>query len=345
MVVIIPAYQPDEKLVRVVHDLHEQSDYDIIIVNDGSDKDRLPIFESLEPYAKVLTHEVNRGKGAALKTALSYIYEQYPADEGVVTIDADGQHLPADVIRVSEAWEQAPERLVLGSREFTGNVPFKSRAGNTITRCVFAASTGVKVFDTQTGLRAFGVFRIPMMLEMKGDRYEYEINVLLYATKHRIPIQEVVIETVYLENNKSSHFNPVRDAWRIYKMILMFVASSLLAMGIDYVALLSLSAATKALPQSLLISVVGARLISSLVNYFINCKLVFEHRSLASIIRYYLLAAGILAINYGMLYVTTQWITLPIAKIIVEIILYPLSFYIQRRYVFPPESEDISADN
>ncbi|NCC69824.1 MAG: glycosyltransferase family 2 protein, partial [Clostridia bacterium] len=136
MVVVIPAYQPDEKLHRLVLSLHEQTSYDIVIVNDGSDLDRQPIFDSLEPYAKIMTHTVNRGKGAALKTALSYIYDQYPADEGVVTIDADGQHLPEDIVRVSEAWEQSPEKLVLGSRRFTGDVPFKSRAGNAITRFV-----------------------------------------------------------------------------------------------------------------------------------------------------------------------------------------------------------------
>jgi cellulose synthase/poly-beta-1,6-N-acetylglucosamine synthase-like glycosyltransferase len=121
MVVIIPAYQPDQKLHRLVLALHEQTNYDIVIVNDGSDADRQPLFDSLEPYAKIMTHKVNRGKGAALKTALTYIYEQYPADEGVITIDADGQHLPEDIIRVSEAWEQSPEKLVLGSRQFTGN--------------------------------------------------------------------------------------------------------------------------------------------------------------------------------------------------------------------------------
>jgi glycosyltransferase involved in cell wall biosynthesis len=208
MVVIIPAYQPDEKLYQLVLSLHAQTNYDIVIVNDGSDAAKQPLFESLEPYAKIMTHTTNRGKGAALKTALAYVYDQYPADEGVVTIDADGQHLPADIIRVSNAWEQAPEQLVLGSRAFTGNVPFKSRAGNAITRFVFALSTGMKVFDTQTGLRAFGVFRIPMMLEMKGDRYEYEINVLLYATRHRIPIQEVTIQTVYIENISPRTFSP-----------------------------------------------------------------------------------------------------------------------------------------
>ena len=340
MIVVIPAYQPDEKLYRLVLALHERTDFPLVIVNDGSDADRAPLFESLEPYATILVHSINRGKGAALRTALSYIYEQYPAAEGVVTVDADGQHLPEDIVRVSAAWEAAPEKLVLGSRRFTGKVPFKSRAGNAITRLVFALSTGVKVYDTQTGLRAFGVFRIPMMLEMKGDRYEYEINVLLYATRHRIPMQEVTIETVYIENNRSSHFNPVRDAWRIYKMILLFVASSLLTMLIDYVLVLSLSAGTRGMPESLLVSVVSARVISSLINYFINCKLVFEHRSRSSILRYYLLAAGMLAVNYGLLFFITKVIPISVGKLLVEMALYPLSFYIQRRFVFSPNSEE-----
>lgn len=344
MVVIIPAYQPDEKLYNLVLELHEKTDCDLVIVNDGSDPSKRPLFDSLEPYAKIFHHSSNRGKGAALKTALHYIQEQYAPDEGIVTIDADGQHLPDDIIRVCNAWEAAPEKLVLGSRQFTGNVPFKSRAGNTITRLVFAASTGIKVFDTQTGLRAFGAFRIPMMLEMKGDRYEYEINVLLYATRHRIPIEEVPIETVYIEENKSSHFNPIRDAWRIYKMILFFVASSLVAMLLDYVLVLLLSSVTMGIPQSLLISVVGARVLSSLSNYFMNCKLVFEHRSRSSIIRYYLLVAGILALNYGMMVVVTRIMPLPVGKLLVELLLYPLSFYMQRKYVFPPESEEYSAE-
>ena len=344
MVIIIPAYQPDDKLTSLVHELHEKTSFDLIIVNDGSDADRRPVFDALEPYAKIIHHSVNRGKGAALKTALTYIYDQYPADEGVVTIDADGQHLPDDILRVSRAWEASPEKLVLGSRQFTGKVPFKSRAGNAITRGVFALSTGVKVFDTQTGLRAFGVFRIPMMLEMKGDRYEYEINVLLYATRHRIPIEEVTIETVYIEDNKSSHFNAFRDGWRIYKMILFFAASSLVAMLLDYVLVLLLSSATKGMAQSLLISVVGARILSSLANYFMNCKLVFENRDRASIARYYLLVAGILAINYMLMLTITHLMPLPLGKIIVELILYPVSFFMQRKYVFPPQSEEIGPE-
>ena len=340
MVVIIPAYEPDEKLYALVQSLRDAADYPIVIVNDGSGSDKEALFTSLTPYATVLTHSVNRGKGAAIKTALRYIRDSFPQSEGVITVDADGQHLPHDIVRVAKAWEAQPEALVLGSRRFTGKVPFKSRAGNAITRFVFAISTGVKVFDTQTGLRAFGAFRIPMMLAMKGDRYEYEINVLLYATKHRIPITEVTIDTVYIEDNASSHFHPVRDAWRIYKMIFAFVASSLVAMVIDYVLVLALDAAFAGQAHALLWSVLIARVVSSLANYFINCKLVFENRAKRSILRYYILAALLLAVNYLLLNALDRVLALSVAKIIVEAVLYPVSFYCQRRFVFPPESEE-----
>lgn len=335
MIVVIPAYQPDEKLLSTVAELRQKTDYPIVVVDDGSTGDRQPLFQQLEADVTVLHHDVNRGKGRAMKTAFAYIQEHYPESEGVITVDADGQHLVPDIVRVSEEWAAHPEALVLGSRRFTGNVPFKSRAGNAITRKVFHVSTGVKVFDTQTGLRAFSVHRIPMMLEMKGERYEYEINVLLYATRHRVPIREVWIETVYIEDNASSHFHPVRDAWRIYKMILLFVASSLTAALIDYVLVLALQPLlSRFMAAPLLTATAIARVASSLCNYFLNGKLVFEDCSKQSILRYYLLVAGIYAVNYGLLAVLNAILPLWLAKLLVEIVLYPLSFYLQRRFVF-----------
>ncbi len=342
MIVVIPAYQPDEKLLKTVAELRQKTAYTLIVVDDGSSPDRQPIFDKLEHDVTVLHHEVNRGKGAAMKTAFAYIQEHFPGDEGIVTVDADGQHLVPDIVRVSEDWAAHPDALVLGSRRFTGNVPFKSRAGNAITRQVFRASTGVKVFDTQTGLRAFAVSRVPMMLEMHGDRYEYEINVLLYATRHRVPIREVPIETVYIEENASSHFHPVRDAWRIYKMILMFAASSLVAAVVDYVLVLLLeplfsyltAVTAPAVSAPLLAATAVARVVSSLCNYFINGKLVFEECSKRSILRYYLLVVAIYAVNYTLLVALDMILPLWLAKLIVEIVLYPISFYMQRRFVF-----------
>ena len=334
MIVVIPAYEPDEKLLRVVAELKRDTDYAIVVVNDGSSEAAEPVFAALPEGVTLLRHAQNRGKGRALKTAYEYIAAHFPQSEGIVTVDADGQHLPADVVRVSEDWEAHPEALVLGSRRFTGTVPWRSRAGNAITRVVFRLSTGVSVYDTQTGLRAFAVSSIPMMLEMRGERYEYEINVLLYATRQHMPIREVTIETVYIADNASSHFHPMRDSWRIYKMILLFAASSLLAAAVDYVLVLSLSALFAKQAQGLLWSVVLARVISSFLNYMLNRKLVFEDCSRRSVLRYYLVAAGIMAANYGLLSLISGVMPLALAKLLVELALYPLSFYLQRRFVF-----------
>ena len=334
MIVVIPAYEPDEKLLRVVAELKRDTDYAIVVVNDGSSEAAEPVFAALPEGVTLLRHAQNRGKGRALKTAYEYIAAHFPQSDGIVTVDADGQHLPADVVRVSEDWEAHPETLVLGSRRFTGTVPWRSRAGNAITRVVFRLSTGVSVYDTQTGLRAFAVSRIPMMLEMRGERYEYEINVLLYATRQHMPIHEVTIETVYIADNASSHFHPMRDSWRIYKMILLFAASSLLAAAVDYVLVLSLSALFAKQAQGLLWSVVLARVISSFLNYMLNRKLVFEDCSRRSVFRYYLVAAGIMAANYGLLSLISRVMPLALAKLLVELALYPLSFYLQRRFVF-----------
>ena len=333
-IVVIPAYEPDEKLLRVVAELKRDTDYAIVVVNDGSSEAAEPVFAALPEGVTLLRHAQNRGKGRALKTAYEYIAAHFPQSEGIVTVDADGQHLPADVVRVSEDWEAHPETLVLGSRRFTGTVPWRSRAGNAITRVVFRLSTGVSVYDTQTGLRAFAVSRIPMMLEMRGERYEYEINILLYATRQHMPIREVTIETVYIADNASSHFHPMRDSWRIYKMILLFAASSLLAAAVDYVLVLSLSALFAKQAQGLLWSVVLARVISSFLNYMLNRKLVFEDCSRRSVFRYYLVAAGIMAANYGLLSLISGVMPLALAKLLVELALYPLSFYLQRRFVF-----------
>lgn len=334
MIVVIPAYEPDEKLLHVVDDLRRDTAYAIVVVDDGSSAAAQPVFAALPEDVTLLRHAENRGKGRALKTAYEYIAAHFPQTEGVVTVDADGQHLPADVMRVSEEWAAHPEALVLGSRRFTGDVPWRSRTGNAITRAVFRLSTGVAVFDTQTGLRAFAVSRIPMMLEMRGERYEYEINVLLYATRQRIPIREVTIETVYIADNASSHFHPLRDSWRIYKMILLFVASSLLSALVDYVLVLAFSAVFAMQAQGLLLSVVLARVISSFLNYMLNRKFVFGDRSRRSVLRYYLVAAGILLANYGLLSALSAVLPLALAKLLVELALYPLSFYLQRRFVF-----------
>lgn len=344
MVIVIPAYQPDEKLRGVAESLCAKTNYPIVIVDDGSRQDCQPLFNELAQLkgVTVLHHEVNRGKGAAMKTAFSYIYENMSAEDGLITVDADGQHLPEDVIRVAETFHKNPDALVTGARRFTGKVPFKSRAGNGITRFVFAVSTGVRVYDTQTGLRAFSVKNIPRMLALKGDRYEYEISQLLYCCKERIPIIEVPIETVYIEDNASSHFNAWRDSWRIYKMILMFISSSLLSFLFEYVLFLLLSHFTKNWGVSLLFATAVSRVASSVLNYILNRKMVFESENKTSFWRYAILALFIFGLHYGLLYLATAICGIPkwLAYVIVQLVVYPMSFVLQRKFVFVKEDKE-----
>ena len=350
MVVVIPAYEPDDKLLGVIKDFTEQTAYPIVVVNDGSSDKCRPVFDSVRSYARVtlLEHEVNKGKGAAMKTAFAYIAEPYPSDETVMTVDADGQHLVSDAVRVAQKLAENPDALVLGSRRFTGNVPFKSRAGNAITRTVFRFCTGVRVYDTQTGLRAFSASRIPEMIRLKGDRYEYEINQLIFCTKNHIDIVEEWIDTVYLEENKSSHFHAVKDSFRIYKVLLLgtsflrFIGASLFSFMIDallyYVTLAICSRYFSDHNLQILISEASARIVSSTCNYFLNRYFVFggEHSKM-SFPKYVLLVTIIFGIQYAisilavaLLGESSKWII----YIPVQIIMYPLSYLLQRTFVF-----------
>ncbi len=354
-IVLIPAYEPGEKLISLVHDLRDRG-FDIVVVDDGSGMDYRDTFEKVSHDAVVLTHPENRGKGAALRNGLSYILNYMAYDEVartpsgvrelsgrdavVVTVDADGQHLPDDVLRVARIAGNRRDALVLGSRALEEDVPARSRFGNTVTRHVYSAVTGVRVHDTQTGLRAFSRDLIPALLEIEGDRYEYEINMLLTLATEGYTIIEERIETVYEDNNSGSHFRTVRDSFRVYKEILKFSASSLASFAIDYCmyAVLLTLTGTLGMTHGLVISNIGARLVSGTANYMMNRKLVFKSRTgfAKSAAQYIALAALILAGNTLVLSLLagTFGINSMIAKLITEILFFVISWTVQKYVIF-----------
>ena len=360
-IALIPSYEPEEKIKGLTAELIEKG-FDIVVVDDGSGPDHASLFEELSQKATVLIHSENRGKGAALKTGLNYInkYMAYtesvltPAgaetisgrDAVIVTVDADGQHLPDDVLRVAEISAQRRDALVLGSRALSEDIPVRSRFGNTVTRHVYSAATGVRIHDTQTGLRAFHRCLIPRLLRIEGDRYEYEINMLMQLASEGVPIIEERIETVYEDNNSGSHFRTVSDSFRIYKEILKFSASSLVSFAIDYGMYALLLAVTGAagIANSLVISNIGARIVSGTANYAMNRKLVFKSRTgfARSAVQYFLLAAFILAGNTIVL--STLAGTLGInrfaAKLITEVIFFAISWTVQKYVIFFREDSD-----
>lgn len=339
-------------MVNTVVGLKEHGFDDIVVVNDGSDQAHLAPFESVAGLegVTVLTHEVNKGKGRAMKTAFEYIMKNRSGISGVVTVDGDGQHLPKDIRRCVEKMEENPDKVVLGVRDFSSpDVPARSRFGNNLTRFVFRFACGIKISDTQTGLRAIPFKYLSLMTKIDGERYEYETNQLLMIKKKGIKMEEVVIDTVYLDENESSHFHPIRDSLKIYAVIFKFIGSSLASFAVD-IALFTLinmllSKTTKLESKAVLaIATAGARVISSVVNYTLNRKMVFESDApvKSSLGRYYLLCACQMAASYGLLYFFavmvfklakgSLWQTL--VKFGVDMGLFLISFQIQQRWVF-----------
>ena len=340
MYVLIPAYQPDARLPRLILELHRADpSTKIVVVDDGSGQKFSDIFEaSATAGAHVISYENNRGKGYALREGFTWIRDVAgDLSECVVTADADGQHTLNDIFRVGRTCTDTGTS-VLGVREFVGHVPARSRIGNTATSALFWLATGWKLKDTQTGLRAFPVALLPALLEVQGDRYEYELRVLLHLAKFRHPVTQIPIETIYEAGNPTSHFRPLQDSARIWAPLLKFAASSGVATIIDYVLVLALNALTGAL----FFPVVVARMVSASVNFAMN-RHVFEATGVPlrrSALRYAALAIAVVAGSYTMLAVLTG-IGMPlwIAKIIADTTMYLVSYSAQSRYVFAPAQE------
>lgn len=336
-VVLIPAYEPDERLVALVRALRVADPArPVLVVDDGSGDPFAAVFaRAAASGAIVLTHKDNRGKGAALKTGFAVITARF-AGHDVVTADADGQHTPHDIEQVAATLD-AGRALVLGVRAFSGAVPARSRVGNAATSAVFRLATRQRLGDTQTGLRGIPSSVLDWVRTIPGDRFEYEFRMLLQARGAGVPLVEVPIATVYTDGNASSHFRPIVDSLRIWAPLARFGASALFCFVVDTAALLLLQALT----GWLFFSVVAARVLSAGVNFTLNRRLVFTHardvalRSAAA--RYFSLAGLMLAANFGILTALTDaGLSLLIAKPITDATLFVVSFAVQRAVVFAP---------
>ena len=358
--VVLPSLDPDEKLPAVIDGLLEYGFSDIILVNDGSKPENLHYFTDaarLHPEIHLLHHSVNRGKGAALKTAFQWYMENRPDGAGVITVDGDNQHHPEDTRRCALRMLETGH-LILGIRDFNQpNVPFRSRAGNHITSFVFKVFVGMTISDTQTGLRAIPSSALPALTRVGGDRFEYETNMLLALKERNIPFEEEKIRTVYIEENKSSHFHAVRDSWRIYKLILAhffrYTLSSFFCALLDEVLYAFVSWLCRGHLAGLLLTAVPtlcARTVSSLCNFFVNHRLVF-HSTLPTgkaMLRYYAAAIPMLlaqlALTEGLyrIFSVSPQDTLirAILYAAVMIFLYVVNFMIQQRWVFQKKDKE-----
>ena len=347
--VVIPALNPDEAIRKTIVQLLEKGFERIIIVDDGSDSAHQSHFLWAEenPHCVVLRHARNLGKGRALKTAFNYFLCYPQGHDGVVTVDADGQHHPEDVLACACYMQQHKNQLTLGCRDFSlPDVPPKSRWGNRSICFLFRFFAGIQLGDTQTGLRAFPTKIVDMVLDMKGERFEYETTMLLELKRRNVSFGQVPIRTIYENNNKGTHFRPIQDSLQILHLMLKFVAASLGSFVVDIGAFAILSILLESLPISLQIFLctMGARAISSAVNYFVNKKVVFskEKTQSGSLLRYYLLCVAQAIASFAGVFALVHFLGSQgevLFKSIVDVLLFLVSFHIQRDWVFKEETK------
>lgn len=349
--IIIPAYEPPDSFIEYSASLLQNPGLELLVIDDGSGEAYRPVFDAIAALdrATVLHHTVNCGKGAAIKTALTYCKE-HGARDGLFTVaDCDGQHKAEDVLRVLAAVEKNPDALVLGVRDFGHpSVPKRSRRGNRIMMQLFRALYGAKYQDTQTGLRGFSYGLIPFLLSVKGNRFEYETNMLVCVHKEHVPFLEVPISTIYAEpENHVSHFKTFSDSVKVMRVLFsnigVYFLSSAVSALVDVIAFFILSRYAFIHMErglGLLLATVSARLLSSVFNFYGNCRYVFRGSGRRSIARYYLLWTVQLSVSYGFTYLMGRLIPpgiwLSLLKGLFDLFLAIFSYKIQRHWVFAP---------
>ncbi len=354
-VVLIPTLNPDRRLVDYIVDLRKNGLSKILVVNDGSDAYAEEIFEKLRGLNEeqfditILEHAKNLGKGRALKDGINYylihLKDKYLGSHGLITVDSDGQHLVKDVLNIDKQLQTIREGgIILGCRNFNKeNVPFKSRFGNKITKFVFKMFFGKSITDTQTGLRAFSNNVLIQLIDLYGERFEYETNVLIECSNLDIPIDEISIETIYENQNKSTHFNPIVDSIKIYSLLLsQFLKYILASATSSIIDLLLFVLLCNIIPQNnglrIYLATIGARLVSSIYNYEVNKNIVFNYKkeSYRTTIEYYVLCLIIMitsGFSVNALYSFFGQHEFLI-KCIVDTILFCCNYFIQQKIIF-----------
>ena len=338
-VIIIPAYKPEQALLTLINSL-AGSDQRVIVINDGSGEKYDPVFAAVEKYdfVTVLKHAINLGKGQALKTGFHYFLMHFADHPGVITADADGQHSPVDIIRLSKELEYSPHELWLGARTFENDtIPWRSRFGNQLTRTLFRLLIGQSLQDTQTGLRGIPRSFLSQLLKTNSVGYDFELDMLVLAAKQKIPLRELPIETIYQNNNQSSHFNPLIDSFKIYFVFIRFLIFAIVSGLLDFFAF----SIAFMLCSNIFLSEGLARAFSGTCNFLLNKELVFQSKQnmLPEAIKYILLCCANLVFSYTLIS-SLSFIGLNVyaSKMIALVGLFFANFAIQKLFVFGRES-------
>ncbi len=278
IVVLIPVYDPNEEIMDKFLEKLTKRFKNIVFINDGCSQKHDKYMKKIAKKYPVIKHYVNLGKGRGLKNGINYILNNYPDAKVIVTADCDGQHSVKDIKKCGDMALKNADSLILGVRDFSQKlVPKRSKFGNVITRNVLYSFVGQRVSDTQTGLRAMSMDVAKKLIDVSGERYEYETNVLIETKTKQIPIKEVVIDTIYINDNETSHFNPVKDSIRVYKLFASYILFTLLAYVIEtiiFAKTYNINSAFYIIPLFLFLSKIVSSIIKKIFNNHVNLKYV-----------------------------------------------------------------------
>lgn len=315
IVVLIPVYDPNEEIMDKFLDKLSKKFKNIVFINDGCNQKHDKYMEKISKKYPTLKHNVNLGKGRGLKNGINYILNNYPDAKVIVTVDCDGQHSVKDIKKCGDMALKNMDSLILGVRDFS-EMPTRSKFGNVITRNVLYSFVGQKISDTQTGLRAMSMDVARKLIDVSGERYEYETNVLIETRTKQIPIKEVFIDTIYINNNETSHFNPVKDSIRVYKLFASYILFTLFAYIIEtiiFAKTYNINDAFYIIPLFLLLSKIVSSIIKKIFNNHVNWKYVLVN---------YLVCVVILSL------VKTHVVFI---KVIIDIIMFIISLLCSRK--------------
>ncbi len=339
-ILLIPAYEPTDALCRLIRELKSYGLSNIVIIDDGSGPVYKNIFDEVRNLGcQVITHEKNMGKGMAIKTGISYAKQTYPHLRYIITCDADGQHLAKDVSHINDVTLISTDELILGVRDYhKKGIPFKSRIGNLFSSFYFHLSTGVVCPDTQTGLRAIPVALCQQALGIQENHFDYEMVFLTLVSKQKIPLRFVPIETLYIDHNEHTHFKPVKDSFLIYRKPLKFLLVSLMSAVLDLgIFALLVWILEGRLIQVIAIASISARVMSGSFNFIMNRVFSFQSKGILSheMGKYFILYIAQLLTSILLVYVfSTLFINLTWIKLMVDSLLFIISYMIQKKYVF-----------
>jgi putative flippase GtrA len=336
--ILIPTLNPNEKIVDLIQELSIFNWFEIAVVNDGSINNTNKIFETLRNIkcVHILEHASNQGKGAALKTGIKHFSKKLEYLDGIITVDSDGQHLTKDIIKISKETKNRKNDVIFGVRSFDESTPFKSKFGNKVTKYLMYIFNGISLNDTQTGLRYIPTSIFNDFLKLPGNKYEFELECIFTIKKLGYKITQIPINTVYINDNKGSHFRPLIDSSRIYLVFLRFSLSSFLSFGLD----ITLFALLLSYQESIILATLLARIISGVFNFTLNRNIVFQASKEGNLIKELIGYFGLwlcLLIMSGFIVSSLQgspaFLVIPF-KILVDLALFLMAFYIQKNLIF-----------